>query len=186
MGNIRTFIAVDIPKEIKMELDRLISELRPLGPDIRWVKAANLHLTMRFLGDIPKSSIQGLSDCLPQSLKDFGAFEISLAQLGGFPSLRKARVIWVGGGEGADKLVSLALAIENACLSGGFGPADKPFSPHLTIGRVKFPKVHEKLIETIEGLNFRSPLFAVNEVVIFKSDLSPSGPKYTSLDIIGL
>ena len=186
MENIRTFIAVDIPKEIKMELDRLISELRPLAPDIRWVRAANLHLTMRFLGDIPKGSIQGLSDCLRQSLKNFGAFEISLSQLGAFPSLRKARVIWIGGGEGADKLVSLAVAVENACLGDGFGPADKPFSPHLTIGRVKFPKGHEKLIEAIERMNFESPLFALAEVAIFKSDLSPSGPKYTRLDAIGL
>src|SRR3972149_847727 len=115
MENIRTFIAVDIPKEIKMELDKLISELRPLAPDIRWVKAANLHLTLRFLGDIPRDSVDGLAEKLRGKLREFEEFEASLSGLGGFPNLRKPRVIWIGVGKGAERFAKLAPLVESAC-----------------------------------------------------------------------
>jgi 2'-5' RNA ligase len=186
MENFRTFIAVDIPQEIKMELDRLITQLRPYAPEIRWVRAANLHLTLRFLGSIPKDSISILANDMSQNLTGFGQFQISLEGVGGFPNLKRARVIWIGGGEGCGRLKEISPLIEKACIDNGFGKADKPFSCHLTIGRVKFPKGHEKLVSFIESLNFKSPLFNVSEVVIFKSDLLPAGPKYTRLETIPL
>ncbi len=186
MENIRTFIAVDIPQEIKMEIDKAISELRPLAPEIRWVKAANLHLTLRFLGDISKDLVSDLASELAQNLNGFGQFQISLAGVGGFPNLKKARVIWIGAGEGCQRMTEVAASVEKACISGGFGKADKPFSCHLTIGRVKFPKGHEKLVSHIESMQFRSPLFPVSEVAIFKSDLLPAGPKYTRLETVPL
>jgi 2'-5' RNA ligase len=186
MENIRTFIAVDIPQEIKMELDRVVTDLRRIAPEIRWVRAANLHLTLRFLGNIPRDSTTDLASELARNLAGFGQFQISLAGVGGFPSLKRARVIWIGGGEGCDRMSELAPLVEKACLDRGFGEADKPFSCHLTIGRVKYPKGHEKLVSFIESLNFKSPLFNIGEVVIFKSDLLPAGPKYTRLETIPL
>ena len=186
MENIRTFVALDIPQEIKMELDRLISDLRPLGPDIRWVRAANLHLTLRFLGDIPKGAVSGLAEEIGQNVAGFGAFHISLAGLGAFPNMKKARVIWVGGGQGQERLYQLAPLVEKACIDSGLGHADKPFSSHLTIGRIKFPKGHEKLVAAIEPMHYESPLFTVDQVTIFKSDLLPAGPKYTRLETVRL
>jgi 2'-5' RNA ligase len=169
-----------------MELDRVITELRPYAPEIRWVRAANLHLTLRFLGNIPKDSIADLAVKMSQNLADFGQFQISLAGVGGFPNLKRARVIWIGGGEGCERVNELSPLVEKACIDCGFGKADKPFSCHLTIGRVKYPKGHEKLVSYIDSLNFRSPLFNVSEVAIFKSDLLPAGPKYTRLETIPL
>ena len=186
VDSIRTFVAVDVPQQIKMELDRLIGELRPLAPDIRWVKAANLHLTLRFLGDIPKSAVSGLASEIAHNIEGFGSFHLSLAGIGGFPNLHKPRVIWLGGGDGQDRLYELAPKIEKACFDCGFGKADKPFSSHLTIGRVKFPKGNERLVSFIQNLSYASPIFPVEEVVIFKSDLLPSGPKYTRLESIRL
>jgi 2'-5' RNA ligase len=186
MENLRTFIAVDIPQEIKMELDRVITQLRPYAEEIRWVRAANLHLTLRFLGNVPKDSIDDLAVNLGKNLNGFGQFQISLAGVGGFPNLKRARVIWIGGGEGCERMAELSPLVEKACIDCGFGRADKPFSCHLTIGRVKYPKGHEKLVSFIDSLNFRSPLFNVSEVVIFKSDLLPAGPKYTRLETISL
>jgi RNA 2',3'-cyclic 3'-phosphodiesterase len=186
VDSVRTFIAVDIPQQIKMEIDKLIGELRPLAPDIRWVKAANLHLTLRFLGDIPKSSIGGLAEGIGKNISDFEAFHLALAGIGGFPNIHKPRVIWLGGGEGQDNLYNLAPRIEKACNDCGFGKADKPFSSHLTIGRVKFPKGNERLVSYIQNLKFESPIFPVEEVVIFKSDLQPSGPRYTRLETVRL
>jgi RNA 2',3'-cyclic 3'-phosphodiesterase len=186
MEKIRTFIAVDVPQPIKMDLDKLIAELRNYAPDIRWVRAANLHLTLRFLGDITKDSISRLADEIRDNIKEFGPFQISLSGLGGFPNLKRARVIWVGGGQGNDRLYELAPHVEKACINCGFGNTDKPFSSHLTIGRVKFPKGHEKLISAIESMTYETPVFEVTDVAIFKSDLLPAGPKYTRLETVSL
>jgi RNA 2',3'-cyclic 3'-phosphodiesterase len=186
VDSIRAFVAVDVPKQIKMELDKLIGELRPLAPDIRWVKAGNLHLTLRFLGDIPKSSISDLTEEIGKNISGFEAFHLTLAGIGGFPNIYKPRVIWLGGGKGQDNLYNLAPRIEKACNDCGFGNADKPFSSHLTIGRVKFPKGNERLVSYIQNLKFESPIFPVEEVVIFKSDLQPSGPRYTRLEAVRL
>ena len=183
---IRTFVAVDVPQPIKMELDKLIGELRPFAPDIRWVKAANLHITLRFLGDIPQSSVSGLVSEIAKNSSDFKSFHLSLAGIGGFPNLHKPRVIWLGGGDGQDSLHVLALRVEKACIACGFGNADKPFSSHLTIGRVKYPKGNERLVSYIQHLNYTSPTFPVKEVIVFKSDLMPSGPKYTRLETVSL
>jgi RNA 2',3'-cyclic 3'-phosphodiesterase len=184
METIRTFIAIDIPQEVKMELDKLISSLKPFAPDLKWVKAANLHLTLRFLGDVSKDSIKGLEKMLAANINSFGGFQVALSGVGGFPNLKRARVIWVGTGTGTDKLTALAPLIEKSCVDCDFGEADKPFSSHLTIGRVKFPKSLDRLAVQLESTKFESAPFDVEEVVIFKSDLSPSGPKYTRLETI--
>jgi RNA 2',3'-cyclic 3'-phosphodiesterase len=186
METVRTFIAVDVPREIKMELDGLIAKLREAAPDIRWVRAANLHLTLRFLGEIARDSISGLAAELDKNLKGFGPFEISLANVGGFPNLKRARVIWVGSGQGSERLYELAPLVEKSCSVCGFEAADKPFSSHLTVGRVKYPKGHERLTSLLDSLHYESPLFSVEEVVVFKSDLMPAGPKYTRLESIRL
>ncbi len=186
METVRSFVAVDVPQEIKMELDGLIARLREAAPDIRWVRATNLHLTLRFLGEISRDSIGGLTAELEKGLKDFGSFEISLADIGGFPNLKRARVIWVGSGQGSERLYELAPLVEKSCRACGFGAADKTFSSHLTVGRVKFPKGHERLISLLDSLQYESPLFSVEEVVVFKSDLMPAGPRYTRLESIRL
>jgi len=183
---IRTFIAVDIPQNIKMELDKLIVGLRSLAPDIRWVRASNLHITLRFLGEIPQDSIASLEKSIEESIKDTNKFNISLTGIGGFPNLRRPRVIWVGVGDGNEKLMELADRVESACRSAGFGQADKPFSSHLTIGRVKYPGGLERLISNIEKSDFSTASFEIPEAIIFKSDLLPSGPKYTRMAAISL
>ena len=186
MEDIRTFIAIDIPQEIKMELDKLISTFRQSGADIKWVKAANLHMTLRFLGDIPRDSVPGLAKEIEANIKAFGKFRLALSGLGGFPNLKRPRVIWVGSGVGTDRLMSLAPLVEKSCINYGLGEGDKPFSSHLTIGRVKIPKGLDKLTAKIEATRFETSPFDIEEVIIFKSDLSPSGPKYTKLEMIKL
>ncbi len=185
-ADIRTFIAVDLPQQIKMEIDKMITVFREFNPNIRWVKAANLHLTLRFLGDIPEESVPSLADSIKGNTQGFGGFDLSLSGLGAFPNLRRPRVIWIGSGSGTDRLKSLAAKVEQATIDAGFGKGDKPFSSHLTIGRVKFPKGLDQLLAQIEKSGYESQLFGVNEVSIFKSDLSPAGPKYTRLEAISL
>ncbi len=186
MADIRTFIAVDLPQEIKMDIDRMIAGLRRDNSGIRWVKAANLHLTLRFLGDIPEQSVPSLAESLKDNLSGFGPFDLVLSGMGGFPNLRKPRVIWIGASDGTDRLIDLAGKVETGCIKSGFGRGDKKFSSHMTIGRVKFPKGLDPLLDKIEKTDFESSKFTVNEIFVVKSDLSPAGPKYTKLEAVSL
>lgn len=186
MADIRAFIAVDLPQQIKMDIDRIIAGFRRDDSGVRWVRAANLHLTLQFLGDIPQESVAILAESIRGNLKSFGPFNAALSGMGGFPNLKRPRVIWIGTGEGTEKLEELAGKVEKCCVESGFGKADKPFSSHLTIGRVKLPKGLENLTNRIEKTDYNTPLFPINEVAIIKSDLSPAGPKYTKLEVVTL
>jgi 2'-5' RNA ligase len=181
MAKIRTFIAVKIPDDIKREADKLIVSLKSFGPDVRWVRAANLHFTLRFLGDIEQDDVEKLSEAIKKNIAGIKSFPLKLSGLGCFPNMRRPRVVWVGGDGDMDTFKSLAVQVEAACLETGFGKADKPFSAHLTIGRIKIPRGIDQLIRKLESTQFESEEFAVDRVIIYKSDLSPRGPTYTSL-----
>ena len=96
MSKIRTFIAVELPQDIKMKLDGLIASFRADSGGIRWVRAENLHITLRFLGDIDEAAVPGLAENIRSTTGGFGKFRLSLSGIGGFPNLRRPRVIWVG------------------------------------------------------------------------------------------
>jgi 2'-5' RNA ligase len=192
MGKIRTFVAIELPGELKQDVDKLIVGLKPFGPEVRWVRAANLHLTLRFLGDIEQSEVPALEEHIKQNIVGLQPFPLKLAGLGCFPNMRRPRVVWIGTdvsgdiGGTMDSLQALAESVEKSCIEAGFGKSDKPFSAHLTIGRIKEPRGLEPLIGRLETIEFASPDFTVEQVIIFKSDLSPRGPTYTPLKKIKL
>lgn len=186
MAQVRTFIAVELPEHLKRQVDKLIVSLKPLAEGVRWVKAANLHFTLRFLGNIERDSVPSLAEQIRKDLGDITPFSICLRSLGCFPNMRRPRVIWLGTSGDEENFKVLANEVESACRRCGYDKADKPFSPHLTIGRVKFPKGLEALIENLQKTQFKSDEFRVDEVVIFKSDLSPRGPTYTPMAKVAL
>jgi len=181
MTKIRTFIAFAIPAELKRDADKLIISLNNLSESVRWVQAANLHFTLRFLGDIEQAIVPALEQKLRASLGDLQAIPLKLAGLGCFPNIKRPRVVWIGAAGDLEKLKELAKRVESACIDTGLGQGDKPFSAHLTIGRIKYPQGLEKLIARLAEERFESAEFMVDEVVIYKSDLSPRGPTYTAL-----
>jgi len=183
---IRAFIAAPLPGNLKRDVDKLIVELKPLASGVTWVKAENLHFTLRFLGDIEADSVPRLRQALESGVKGFSPININLAGLGCFPNMHRPRVIWVAASGETEKMKELAGTVEAACKLAGFGPADKPFAPHLTIGRVKFPGGLAPLLEKLEGAHFETEQFVVDRIVIYKSDLTPRGPIYTSLGEVGL
>lgn len=185
-GMIRTFIAVPLPDRLKQDVDRLIVGFKPLASGISWVKAANLHFTLRFLGDIDSSSIPVLKKAVESQIGNFSRFDINLSGLGCFPNMNRPRVVWVAAGGDIEIMKRLASGVEEACRQSGYGPADKPFAPHLTIGRVKFPSGTERLTESLKTTRFETESFSVDKVVIYKSDLTPRGPIYTSMGEIML
>jgi len=186
MKKIRTFIAVDLPQDAKMEVDKLSSVLRNEGGGVKWVNAENLHITLRFLGDIKEETVPKLAENIKTNIYGFRKFELSLSGIGGFPNLKMPRVIWVDTDVGRDRLRDLATSVEMSCIESKFGRSDKRFLAHLTIGRVKNPSGIDKVLRKIERTTFETRPFEINAVTIFKSDLSPAGPKYTPLEIIRL
>jgi 2'-5' RNA ligase len=183
---IRTFVAVPLPENLKRDVDKLIVTLKPLADGITWVKAANLHFTLRFLGDIETSAVPLLKDKLAAGLVGTSAHAIRLQGLGCFPNMKRPRVIWLGASGATQRMQEMAQKVEAACYDAGFGSADKPFAPHLTIGRVKFPDGLERLLEKLGTLQFATEEFAIDKVVIYKSDLSPRGPIYSAMGEVGL
>jgi 2'-5' RNA ligase len=186
MTSLRAFIAVEIPSSIQQAIFACTGDLqRALGPSlVRWVPVENLHLTLKFLGDVSPANVDLLSDMLTAEAAHSAPFSLRLNGLGSYPTPRRARVIWVGIDAPA-ALLALQRAIESAAARLGYETEERPFSPHLTIGRVKQPlsaanqqTVRLALERTQVGDLGTAEVEAVH---LYKSDLKPSGSVYTRL-----
>jgi RNA 2',3'-cyclic 3'-phosphodiesterase len=186
MSKIRTFVAVPLPENLKRDVDKLIVSLKPLAEGTTWVKATNLHFTLRFLGDIEASSIPMLKEKIATQIAELSSFAIRLAGLGCFPNIKRPRVIWLGATGEVEQMQFMAQKVEASCIEAGFGPGDKPFAPHLTIGRVKFPSGLDELMKKLNSTVFETDEFAVEKIVIYKSNLTPRGPIYTTMGEVKL
>ena len=185
MSLLRAFIAVELPIEIRKTVCAATSKLQnDIGPLIRWVPIENMHLTLKFLGDVSPSNVELLSQMLRAEMELFNCFDLHLNGLGSFPNLKRPRVIYVGMQDPA-ALEALQRGIESASSRLGYGAEERGFSPHLTIGRVKQnvtateqQAIRHALADTkIDSLGTAR----VNSVELFKSDLKPTGSVYTRL-----
>lgn len=186
MSLLRAFIAVEIPPEIHNAIEYHTSSLRGTLTTsiVRWVPTKNIHLTLKFLGDISPTNVDILAQMLSVEASQHSPFEIKLGGLGAFPNLKRPRVIWIGI-QAPQALGSLQRGIEAASATVGYPPENRPFSPHLTIGRVKknidstgIQKIRNTITKTKIG-----PLgiSQVNAVHLFKSELKPTGAVYSRL-----
>lgn len=185
MSLLRAFIAVEIPAEIQQNVDRETANLRKiLDPLVRWVPAENMHLTLKFLGDVSPSNVEFLMQMLRNEADTVPCFHIHLTGLGAFPSLRRPRVIYIGI-QAPAALDTLQRGIESASHRLGYESDERPFSAHLTLGRVKQnvgAADQQKIRRTIEGTQVDLLGTArVDSVHLFKSELKPSGSVYTRL-----
>ncbi len=183
---LRSFIAVEIPAELQRAIARRIAALQEALPKplIRWVPPQNVHLTLKFLGDVSPANLERLAEALRAEAAAHEQFTMSIGGIGAFPSARRARVIWIGLDAPAD-LTALQRGGEAAAARLGYGPEERPFSPHLTIGRVgqsasasDLQRIRAALEATTVGVLGAARVDAVH---IFKSDLQPSGAVYTRL-----
>lgn len=146
-----------------------------------------MHLTLKFLGDLPRARIEPLADAVSRAVQGELKFEMALRGAGAFPSLRRPRVFWAGVDEGADRLSRLARRIDASTVAAGFPRADKPFCPHLTIGRARDDSAGARAAEIISGnCDARWGLVVVDGIHVVASVLKPLGPVYTSLARISL
>lgn len=181
---IRCFIAVDIPDSFKEELKDLLVSLKKHGADVKWVKAENLHVTLKFLGDATGLQVEAVKNSLFQIVKGQKRFTVHLSGLGGFPDLKKPRVIWAGMDEGGEALGVLAAKVQREAETLGFQKEDHEFSAHLTIGRVKSFRKLAPLVKAIETAPFSSrSKFEVDHLTFYKSTLTPQGSLYEPIEI---
>ncbi len=185
MPALRTFIAADIPLPLQHALQNHVDPLRRIiGDAVRWVPVKNIHLTLKFIGEVSPASVENLTRLLHSTAAACPAFEISIGGLGSFPNPKRARVLWVGIQAPAE-LEALQRGIEAACTRLGYEADMRPFSPHLTIGRVRerlSPADQQKIRQALEEFTIDSLGTArVDSIHLYKSDLKPGGSVYTKL-----
>ncbi len=174
----RSFIAVDIKNE---KVEAAVEELKKIKADVKTVEPQNLHLTLKFLGEIPEDAVEKIYAAMQLSLKSFQPFDVSLRSIGVFPSLKYMRVVWVGFKEGREKLIEMQRSLESNLRELNFKPENR-FDPHLTIGRVKSQRGKEELKNFVlshADTDFGS--VAVDKVELKKSVLTPKGSIYSTV-----
>ncbi len=179
---IRSFIAIELPEETIQKLAVIQELLKRSQAGVRWVRPTSIHLTLKFLGNIHPTQVDEIAAAAAQMVVDEPPITLCPAGLGAFPSNRKPRVIWVGLRGEVERLVNIQAGLERALEPLGFVQEGRGFRPHLTIGRVKDRRRLQSLIEamsTVELPEFNS--FDANEIILYKSDLRPTGAIYTKL-----
>jgi 2'-5' RNA ligase len=179
---IRTFIAIELPAEVRSGLDGLQQELKALGLKARWVRPANIHLTLKFLGNIEPAAIEEVGRAMADAAGDCASFTLTVNGLGFFPGKKRPRVIWVGLGGATAVLLNLQRHLADRLATIGFAKEKRPFKAHLTLGRIR-QAVHPNILsQAIEGYSdLASPTFSADRIILFKSDLKPSGAVYSHL-----
>lgn len=183
---IRAFIAVDLDDPVIETICNVVEILKPRITEIRWLRKENLHLTLKFLGNIAESQVEPIAAALRHPVGLFSPCTISAKGLGVFPDFRRPKILWVG--LTGDGLAQLAAEIESALTPLGFTPENRAFHPHLTIGRWREGRRPAKnLRQEIDSLNdFEFGACAVRQIVLFQSVLKPEGATYSELRTIQL
>lgn len=191
MSVIRAFVAIELTPEIQQRLDEVTSTYKRQldGVPVRWVPSRNIHLTLKFLGDVSVGHLQVLTDMLRKEVAGHKPFEVSVGGAGAFPNNRRPRVIWVGV-EAPSELGLIQSGVEAAMARLGYPREERPFSPHLTIGRVSRNANYEDTHLISKALESSRVGFlgatCVQEVCLFRSELQPSGAMYTRICAVPL
>lgn len=183
MAEKRIFIAFDIPADLRARAAEYALRLRKEFPLCRasWTKPGNLHFTLRFIGEIDTRRIAEVSSAI-RSATAIGKPEIQLFGTGVFPTVERARVLWLGAEGDIDSLARLKDEIDNYLEKSGFRGDREHFTPHLTLARIKSADGCRKLIDKHLASSFRTPPYTVTELVLYESELGPGGSIYTPIE----
>ena len=179
---IRSFLAIDLPEPVKGRLADYIQRLNPGASGIKWVDPSRIHLTLKFFGSVSQETVESLAETTAQTVEGVIPFSLSLKGVGGFPHIRRPRVIWAGLGGDLAALKNLWPALEEAFFRMGIPREVRPFNPHLTLGRNKTGRPDEKLFLRLSNWDEEETApFKIRELTLFRSDLKPGGPIYTAI-----
>lgn len=177
---IRTFIAVELPAEVRGRAARLQQTLAESGAGVRWVAKDNIHLTMKFLGEVEDVQIPAVCRAVQQVAAANPAFEVELSGVGAFPSAARPRTLWVGIDGGAAELIALHERLDAALAELGYRPEERRFSPHVTIGRLRNSRDAHRLADVLaQKADWKAGEVQVDQLVVMASELTPQGPHYT-------
>jgi 2'-5' RNA ligase len=183
----RTFIAVELPSNIRSALRDVQTRLREGGADVKWVEEENLHLTVKFLGDVEDEKLPSVTAAVRTAVSSLTEFLISLGGVGAFPSLTRPRVVWVGLQSGNEPFKSLMERVETALNGVGFPREQRAPHPHVTIGRVRPPYSLKRLPELLKAEPAEAlGTMTVEKLTVMASRLSPKGPKYTPMEYVAM
>jgi len=182
MERVRSFVAILLSEEVRAAVAAEIARLRPLAPRVSWVSPPNLHLTLKFLGELPPEALEQVKEGLTAAVAGAAPFSLHFCGLGAFPGMARPRVVWVGVDEGGQAAQTLQARVEAALTPRGFAREERRYSPHLTIGRVRDPRG----LTQLEGAMARDARvefgrLQVGGLSLMRSDLSPAGARYTEL-----
>jgi len=187
---IRTFTAINLNlapiRNIARFTEELRSDLKTAGYKISWVAPANIHITLKFLGDVDETLPDAVASALAAPLRKIPAFNVSLRGIGVFPNPNRPRILWAGVDDPGDSIKTLYLEMEKVISGMGFLPEKREFSPHATIARIR--KGPSGVIEEFINSNNERPFGEtfVNEVIIYRSTLTPNGAEYNVIRRIRL
>ncbi|MDP8218438.1 MAG: RNA 2',3'-cyclic phosphodiesterase [Candidatus Theseobacter exili] len=183
MGTIRCFIAVEFNKNEKKILSQIQKDLSNPEDQIHWVSPDNLHLTLKFLGDVEEEKAPVINEFIQCLAGVWPSFGYELRGLGSFPNIKLPRILWIGSGKGKDELIRLAREVDRGMGQLRFKREGRKYTPHITIGRVKYLKrlniLREKLAKNRETLY---SVVNVDRISLIRSTLTPKGPVH---EVIG-
>jgi 2'-5' RNA ligase len=180
---IRCFVALNLPPELKGRLAELEARLKEARADVSWVKPENIHLTLKFLGGVEETRIPLIKRAIQEGLRGEGPLVLSLAGLGVFPNPRSPRVIWVGVEGDTERMEKLQKRLEQALEEVGFPREARSFSPHMTLGRMRSRQGTAGLMELVGRLGeYRAGSIQAESIELMRSQLHPAGAIYTILE----
>jgi 2'-5' RNA ligase len=186
MDSLRTFIAVELDKQIIEELTRALNLLKETQGDVKWVTPPNAHITLKFLGSVDEQKIDKINKVIQESVSAYRPFSLTMQSLGAFPTLSSPKVIWIGALSEENNLEKLTQTLETKLVSLHFPKEKRDFKSHITIGRVRSNKNKAGLINLLQTLEIAKKEMLVKTVTLFKSTLSPKGSIYERLSVASL
>ena len=181
--SMRSFLALDPPEEILQEIGKVQNRLQKLlHGDIRWVRPEGIHLTLKFFGDISENDVANIATVVERAVEGVKPFTLAIGGAGVFPDQHRPRVLWLGMNGDVPRLLIFQKELERSLQLVGFAPEERPFRPHLTLGRIKSPKGLTGLARVLEkGEEYAAGRFIASGLGLFQSELTPRGAVYTRL-----
>lgn len=177
----RLFIALPLPEEIEEHLGKVIFALKQKRGKVKWVAPKNIHLTVKFLGEVEEDRIDKITPLLSEVAKKYHVIRTSTDRIGAFPNPKHPKILWAGLNGETDRMADLAGAVEDALVPLGFEKENRKFKAHLTLGRIKDGRDLNELTAYLQSYDFTPAAFTMDRIVLFKSTLTPRGPIYDRL-----
>lgn len=181
----RAFVALPCPPGLRKALAETSPAWRQIDADVRWVDPSIAHLTLRFLGRADRTTLGALDRSIRMIASESAPIELTAGEPGAFPGWRRPRILWLGLEEGG-ALARIAGALEHAAREAGFPPEERMFQAHMTLGRVRSPRGAERATAAVQSWRADTGPETVSEIVLYRSDPGPKGPRYTPLETYAL